>query len=283
MNPARPGVYVGTIRHRRTAPLGHAFTYPLFMVLLDIDRIPELMRASRFTSYNRWNWASFHDADHFGEPSRPLRERLALEAAARGLALPSGPIYLLTHLRYLGYCFNPVSFYYCYDTSAQLRLVLAEVNNTFGGRHNYWLEPDDAVAAGEGVLPDRLSQRLYRAAAAKAFYVSPFMPPDMSYAFELSPPGDQLAVRMSLERASGAETRHAFEASLDLTFRPWTPRAIVQALARFPAMTALVTAGIHWEALKLWWKGLPIVPRPSVTGEFQESAAPASAAAVSKQ
>ena len=283
MNPARPGVYVGTIRHRRTAPLGHAFTYPLFMVLLDIDRIPELMRASAFTSYNRWNWASFHDADHFGDPSRPLRERLALDAAARGLALPSGPIYLLTHLRYLGYCFNPVSFYYCYDTSAQLRLVLAEVNNTFGGRHNYWLEPHDAVAAGEGVLPDGLAQRLYRAAAAKAFYVSPFMPPDMSYGFELSPPGDRLAVHMALDRASGAETRHAFEASLDLTFRPWTARAIVRALARFPAMTALVTAGIHWEALKLWWKGLPIVPRPSVTGEFQESAAPASAAAVSKQ
>ncbi len=76
------GLFVGTLRHRRFAPIAHAFTYPLFMALLDIDRVPELMRVSRLTSYNRWNWASFDDRDHLGDPARPLRERLAADAAA---------------------------------------------------------------------------------------------------------------------------------------------------------------------------------------------------------
>ena len=138
------GLFVGTLRHRRFTPVAHAFTYPLFMALLDIDRVPELMRVSAVTSYNRWNWASFDDRDHLGDPSRSLRERLDVDAARHGIDLPDGPIFLLTHLRYLGYCFNPVSFFYCFDRAEQLQVVLAEVSNTFGGTHNYWLRPDSA-------------------------------------------------------------------------------------------------------------------------------------------
>ena len=140
------GLFIGTLRHRRFAPVAHAFTYPLFMALLDIDRLPELMRVSRLTSYNRFNWASFHDRDHLGDPARPLRERLAVDAARHGIDLPDGRIFLLTHLRYLGYGFNPVSFFYCFDAAERLQIVLAEVSNTFGGAHNYWLRPDAGVA-----------------------------------------------------------------------------------------------------------------------------------------
>ncbi|MFN7913813.1 MAG: DUF1365 domain-containing protein [Vicinamibacterales bacterium] len=273
MNVPQPGVYIGRIRHRRTAPVAHAFTYPLFMVLLDIDRIPELMQVSRFTACNRWNWASFHDADHFGDPALPLRQRLAMDAAAHGHRLPDGPIFLLTHLRYAGYCFNPVSFFYCYDTAGALALVLAEVNNTFGGRHNYWLEPAPAArrAAAPHVGGDE--PQTYRAAAQKSFYVSPFMAPDMAYAFAFTEPGEQLLLHMSLERLSVVETPHAFDASLELDFTPWTAPAIARALVRYPLMTAKVIAGIHWEALKLWWKGLPIVARPTPTGEYDNCAA----------
>ena len=138
------GLFVGTLRHRRFTPVPHAFTYPVFMALLDIDRVPELMRVSRLTSHNRWNWASFDDRDHLGDPARPLRERLGVDAARHGIDLPDGPIFLLTHLRYLGLCFNPVSFFYCFDRAERLQLVLAEVNNTFGGSHHYWLRPDPA-------------------------------------------------------------------------------------------------------------------------------------------
>jgi DUF1365 family protein len=134
-----PAIYRGTLRHRRFTPVEHAFTYPLFMALLDIDRIREIMARSRCSSYNRWNWASFDERDHFGDPRRPLRERVEQDAAANGVDLPDGPIFLLTHLRYLGYVFNPLSFFYCYDAAGALRAVLAEVHNTYGGTQNYWL------------------------------------------------------------------------------------------------------------------------------------------------
>jgi DUF1365 family protein len=138
------GLFVGTLRHRRFAPVAHAFTYPLFMALLDVDRVPELMRVSRVTSYNRWNWASFDDRDHLGDPTRSLQDRLAVDATRHGIELPAGAIFLLTHLRYLRYCFNPVSFFYCFDRADRLQVVLAEVSNTLGGRHRYWLRPDPA-------------------------------------------------------------------------------------------------------------------------------------------
>jgi uncharacterized protein len=259
-----PGVYVGSLRHRRMAPVAHEFTYPLFMVLLDIDRIPELMRESLFTGYNRWNWASYHEADHFGDPGQPLRTRLVRDAARHGLTLPDGPIFLLTHLRYLGYCFNPVSFFFCHDTAGRLGLVLAEVNNTFGGAHNYWLEP--VPLSGRGP---------FTASAAKAFYVSPFMPADLRYSFRFTSPLDSLVVHMVAEQArTGCDVEHRFDATLRLERRPWSSGAIRDALMRFPVMTAAVMAGIHWEAVRLWWKGLPVVPRPTPDGVRPDYVAP---------
>jgi uncharacterized protein len=234
-----PGVYVGTLRHRRFAPVPHAFTYPLFMVLVDVDRIEELMQVSAFTSANRFNWAAFHDRDHLGDPGLPLRERLRVDAARHGIEL-DGPIFLLTHLRYLGVCFNPVSFFYCFDRGGRLQRVLAEVHNTFGGAHNYWVSAHDT--------------------AAKALYVSPFVPPDVEYAFDFSNPGASLVAHMEARREGLA----FFDATLRLDRRPWTAGAIRGVLARHPLMTAGVVAGIHWEALKLWWKGVPAYDRPTV-------------------
>ena len=182
-------LYVGTLRHRRFTPVTHEFRYPVFMVLLDIDRIPDAMRASPFTSYNRWNWAAFHEADHFGDARRPLRARLADDAAGQGITLPAGRITLLTHLRYLGYCFNPVSFFYCYDTDDRLVYVMAEVNNTFGGSHRYWLAPR---ATGG-----------FRSASKKALYVSPFLGTDLAYTFGFNQPGAQLTAHIDVHGGPG--------------------------------------------------------------------------------
>jgi len=224
------------------------------MALLDIDRIPELMQASVFTSHNRWNWASFLDADHLGPHDVSMRERLARDAAASGHTLPAGPVFLLTHLRYLGYCFNPVSFFYCYDNTNTLQLVLAEVNNTFGGTHRYWLRPEP------------VSGHAWRSSAEKCFYVSPFMPASARYTFAFGAPLDRLVVHMTLDGNNEEGTRHALDATLSLEHQAWTHAAISRALVRYPAMTMAVMAGIHWEALRLWWKGLPLVPRPTATG-----------------
>ena len=256
------GLFVGTLRHRRFTPVAHTLTFPLFMALLDIDRVPQLMRESRLTSHNRWNWASFDDRDHLGDPNRPLRERLAVDAARHGIELPAGPIFLLTHLRYLGYGFNPVSFFYCFDRAEQLQVVLAEVRNTFGGTHNYWLRPDPA-------------SRTFRAATPKSLYVSPFLPVDLGYTFAFTPPTGGLVAHMGAGQAGSV----GFDATLSLERRPWNAAEIRRLLVRYPAMTARVMAAIHWEALKLWWKGVPVVPRITPDG-VGERAAHAAAPAV---
>src|SRR4030095_1944619 len=148
------------------------------------------------------------------------------------------------HLRYLGYCFNPLSLFYCFDRDGQLRAVLGENQNTFGGRHNYWLQPDGSTT----------KQRSLRARAAKALYVSPFMEPDIDYTFALSQPAETLTVHIQALRHG----RSFFDATLALERRPWSASEIRRALVRHPAMTVNVIAGIHWQAMKLWWKGVPV-------------------------
>lgn len=242
-------LYFGKLRHRRFQPRRHQFTYDLFMAWLDIDRIPELMRISPFLSHNRFNWASFCDRDHFGDPRVSLRERVRQDAAAQGISLPDGPIFLLTHLRYLGYVFNPISLFYCYDADESLRVVLAEVNSTFGETHNYWLHAGNEQASGKS--------RRYR--CPKALHVSPFMGMDLDYQFVLTPPGDGLVAHMNT--LAGAES--FFDATLNLHREPWDGRSLHRALLAHPWMTTKVIAAIHWEALRLWAKKVPVFTHPA--------------------
>jgi uncharacterized protein len=243
------GIYTGTLRHRRFQPRKHEFTYRLFMAWLDVDGIPAQMEKSRWTSYNRFNWASYYERDHFGDPARPLRERLQRDAQAQGVDLPDGPIFLLTHLRYLGYCFNPISLFFFYDRHADLQAVLAEVNSTFGETSNYWLSARNGQPAPTGLR--------YR--VPKTMHVSPFMGMDLDYEFVLTKPSETLSVHMNtIDR--GATTLF-FDATLTLEHQPWA--ALPGALARHPWMTAKVIGAIHWEALRLFAKGIPVFTHPS--------------------
>jgi DUF1365 family protein len=239
-----PAIYTGTLRHRRFHPARHAFTYPLFMSLLDIDRIEESMRVSPWTSFNRFNWAAFDDRDHLPDYDGVLRQRLGACATAHGRSLPDGPIYLLTHLRYAGYVFNPISIYYCHNRVGELSQVMADVRNTYGGRRQYWLEPDD-------VAPAR-----FRSTVAKTLFVSPFMHGEMQYEFILTPPAARLVVHMNVDERGGPR-RRCFNATLTLSARPWTASSIRSTLVRYPFMTAGVIGAIHWEALRLRWKRFP--------------------------
>jgi DUF1365 family protein len=249
------GVFEGTLRHRRFEVVPHAFTYRVWLALVDVDRIPELMGVSRLTSLNRWNWASFDDRDHLGDRSAPLRARVLADARRHGVDAPDGPIFLLTNLRHLGYCFNPVSFFYLFDRAWALRLVLAEVNNTIGGSHTYWLRPDEG-------------SRRFRSSIDKSLYVSPFMPVDLEYRFALTPPAARLVAHVETRRKG----RVTFDATLSLARRPWSAREIRRQLLRQPAMAAAVTAAIHCEALRLWWKGVPVVPRATGDGRGERAA-----------
>jgi hypothetical protein len=248
------GLYLGTLRHRRFSPARHEFTYPLFLAFLDIDRIAELMRISPFAAHNRWAWASFYDADHFGNLALPFRRRLEDDARQHYVTPPSGQVFLLTHLRYLGYNFNPVSFFYCYNQQGAFDRVLAEVNNTFGETQNYWLTPAVERPAGEN--------RKYR--FPKSFHVSPFMPLNHEYEWTFTPPGDRLVVE-SINYENG---QMLFDSTLKLERHDWSRRELHRALLRFPCITAKIVAGIHWQALRLLLKRVRIVSHPG-PGRFE--------------
>jgi len=248
MNP-EPGIYTGTLRHRRFRPRPHQFSYKLFMAWLDIDRMPEQMASTPFTAYNRFAWASFLERDHFGDPGLSLRERIIEDAALHGVLLPEGPIYLLTHLRYLGYCFNPISFFYCYRPDGSLDSVLAEVNSTFGETRNYWLTERNREA----------SENTFRYRCPKTMHVSPFMGMDLDYEFVLTQPGKSLVAHMNTLEAGGSGL---FDATLALEHRPWNAGNVGLALARHPFMTAKVVGAIHFEALRLLIKKNPVFNHP---------------------
>ncbi|HTQ85511.1 MAG TPA: DUF1365 domain-containing protein [Candidatus Solibacter sp.] len=258
--PAEPSIYVGALRHRRFHPVRHEFAYPVFQVMLDVDRIPEMMRVSAFSSYNGWNWAGYDERDHFGDAGLPLRERLARDAAAHGVTLPDGPIFLLTNLRYLGYCFNPVSFYYLYGQGGRLEMMLAEVNNTFGETCNYWLTPEceQPGTAGHG-----LESTARRYETRKVFHVSPFMDLGHQYNWTFTPPGERLVAHMSTRKEDGV----FFDATLTLERRAWNARELRRALVEYPCATAQVIAAIYWQALRLRMKGVPYVPHPGAASE----------------
>lgn len=241
-------LYEGWVRHRRREPLPHAFRYPVFMVYLDLAEVDAVFRGRWFWSSRRRALARFDRADHIGDP------RVPLDTAVRDLVehqtgwRPAGPIRLLTHLRYFGYVFNPVSFYYCFGRAgAQVEAIVADVSNTpWGERHQYVLP-----TSGE-------SLRVHGFAPTKVFHVSPFMPMDVDYDWRFSTPGGTLAVHMR-SRRHGLDV---FDATLVLRRRPITGASLARVLVRYPAMTARVVAGIYWQALRLWMKGAPFHPHP---------------------
>ena len=240
-------IYVGTLRHQRFRPVRHEFTYPLFMPFLDIDCLPHLMNVSPLASYNRKNWISFQERDHFGDPAVSLRERLARNAQERGIALPAGQIFLLTHLRYLGYNFNPVSFFYFFAQD-ELQMLMAEVSNTFGETENYWLNSRCEQSAA--------NSKKYR--FSKAFHVSPFMGMRQEYEWTFTPPSD----RLISECLTYEGQRPIFSSTLTLNRRDWSRRELHRVVARFPWVTLKVIAAIHWQALRLMAKGVPVVSHP---------------------
>jgi DUF1365 family protein len=227
----------------------HAFTIPLFMMYLDLAELPEVFAGRWLWGLERRAPASFRRADHLGDPAVPLGEAVRKEVERRTGRAPEGPIRLLTHLRYWGYAFNPVSFFYCFDRSGErLDHLLAEVHNT------PWNERYCYVLSAEG----RDEGRVHRFRSPKRFFVSPFMDMQATYHWKVSVPGDSLHVSIANEDARG----RYFAASLDLRRREISTGSLARALAAHPFMTGRVIASIYWQAVRLRRRGLPTFPHP---------------------
>ncbi|HKI99489.1 MAG TPA: DUF1365 domain-containing protein [bacterium] len=246
-------LYEGQVRHRRFGGVEHAFNYRLFMMYLDLSELPTLFRGRWLWSARRPTLAWFRRADYLGDPAVPLDVAVRDLVEQRTGERPTGPVRMLTHLRYFGYCFNPLSLYYVFAPDGErVQSLVLEVRNTpWGERHCYVLRADDARAA----------QVLLRFRFSKAFHVSPFLGMDMAYHLLARPPRGRLSLH--LENRRGLHV--LFDATLQLRRREISGWALNGALLRFPFMTARVIGAIYWEALRLWLKGVAFQPRPAKT------------------
>lgn len=220
-------IYEVTISHARSAPLRNVFRYRSYLWLVDLDHLPRVRLL-----------AGFRARDHLGDPRASIRANLDRFLAANGVARPH-TISMLTQARVLGYVFNPLTVYWCHRPEC----VVAEVHNTYGQRYAYLLHPDTRG----------------RARVPKQFYVSPFYPVDGDYRMSLPEPGERLALSVRLDRPDG----HSFAASVRGRAVPATRREVLHAAIRHPWSTAVVSARIRWQGVRLYRRGLPVIPRPA--------------------
>jgi DUF1365 family protein len=234
--PAVPALYECEIRHVRTAPLTSTFRYGSYSWLVDLDDLPRLPWWLR-------PLAGFRAGDHLGEPDRSIGANVTAFLSGNGVELAGGRVLMLASPRVFGYVFNPLSVFWCYRADGSLACVLAEVHNTYGQRHCYLVRTD---ARG-------------RAQVDKEFYVSPFNPVDGQYQMSLPAPGKHLTLTITLHRPGAPP----FVATMRGIRRDATAAALLRAAFRHPWPTLVTTIRIHARGIRLWARGLPVVPRPA--------------------
>jgi uncharacterized protein len=243
MKNSRSALYDGVVVHRRLRPIRHELRYRVFSLMVDCAEIPALSRKFRLLSYNRFNLFSLHDSDH-GDGT-PLSNYLA------GIAQASGcedvkRFLMLTYPRVLGYVFNPITVYFGLDDAGETKLLIYEVNNTFGERKTYVIP----AGADSGGAIDQ--------SCRKELFVSPFNAVEGRYDFHLTPIGETLAVTVSLSGGEGRVMTAYFSGRrVELS-----DASLLRSVARTGWMTGKVMVAIHFEAMKLWLKGLRLVKRP---------------------
>jgi DUF1365 family protein len=248
MNAPCGQIIFGDVMHRRLFPVRYRFVYRVFSLLLDVDCIESVARRCRLFSYNRFNLFSFYDRDHGSRDGRALRPWLLDRMRDLGLDVEVGRIELQCFPRILGFVFNPLSVWTCFNASNDPVAVLCEVNNTFGEAHSYLLH-----AAGVPLAwPIRHAHR-------KEFHVSPFVDMNADYHFRFS----RLAGRHAIVIREYQDDALMLVAVQQGTAEPVTDRRLLHAAIAYPFLTLKVVAMIHWQALKIWLRGGRYHPKPN--------------------
>jgi uncharacterized protein len=246
-------LYVGEVMHARLKPVGHRFSYRVMSLLIDLDRLEVADRQSRLFGVNRAALYSFHEADHGDRDGSSLQLYARRQASEHGIDLTGGRVLILCYPRLLGYAFNPLSVYFCYRANGEPTLLIYEVRNTFGGIHAYVLP----------VKRDEISPAGIRQTQDKRFYVSPFVEMAMRYHFRVMPPKDCVKLRILETDSEGPLLSAAFIGHRRLL----TTKELLRSFFSLPLVTLKVIAAIHWEALRLWLKGVRLAPGPDKTAD----------------
>ena len=244
-------IYEGTIRHRRFRPATNSFRYRVFFMYLDLAELPEVFNCHPLWSAKQFNIAWFRRSDHFGDPAVSLEEAVRDLVAKETGNRPAGPIRLLTHLRYFGYCFNPASFYYCFDPSGEsVEAIIVEIHNTPWGEVHCYVLP--------ALRSEHPHQNWRRYRFEKVFHVSPFIDMDIHYDWRFRLPGERLNVHM-IDFEQGSKL---FDASLALHRRELNHKSLSRVLLQYPLITAKVVFLIYWQSLRLLVKKVPFFTHP---------------------
>ncbi|MFF3653059.1 DUF1365 domain-containing protein [Streptomyces sp. NPDC002181] len=234
--PVTPSIYACEVTHVRTVPVRHSLRRRTYLWLVDLDDLPRLPRFLR-------PLARFDARDHFGGRAPTIRAGLDAFLARQGVTDAGGRVMMLAHARVFHHVFNPLTLYWCHDRAGRQVCVVAEVHNTYGGRHCYLLRPD---ANG-------------RADAAKTFHVSPFFDVEGSYRMRLPLPGERLDLSVQLRHGDGSRP---LTATVRGRRRAAGAPGLLAAALSHPWSTLAVTLGIRWHGVRLCLKGLPVRPRP---------------------
>lgn len=233
-------LYSSTITHTRLTPFTYRMRHRTYMWLVDLDDIPRPPWPLRAL-------AGFRAGDHLGDPHSSIKDNVTRVVAESGIDITGGRIWMLAHARVFGHVFNPISVYWCHSRDGRLACVVAEVHNTYGGRHAYLLHTD----------------RQHRAVTDKSLYVSPFFPVDGRYRLRLPQPDSRLSLAIVLDRGD----KPAFTATVTGQHHRATTWRLLSAAVRYPLSTLAVSAGIRWHGIRLYLRGLPVVPRePAAKG-----------------